>query len=55
MYSVCLAFINVKQKITEVNGRNNKLEIMLEDANRLKKYYETKEKSLTEGEFLSFF
>ena len=43
-----------KQKITEVNGKNNGLEIMLEDANRLMKFYLTKEKSVTEGKFLSF-
>uniref|UniRef100_A0A8C4IP92 Uncharacterized protein n=1 Tax=Dicentrarchus labrax TaxID=13489 RepID=A0A8C4IP92_DICLA len=49
-----LAFTFIKQKITEVNGKNNMLELMLEDANRLMKFYLTKEKSLIEGEFLSF-
>lgn len=39
--------------MTEVNGKNNVLEIMLEDANRLVKFYLTKEKSLIEGEYLS--
>ncbi|XP_044030080.1 coiled-coil domain-containing protein 152-like [Siniperca chuatsi] len=41
-------FTQLEQKITEVNGKNNVLEIMLEDANRLMKFYVTKEKSLTE-------
>ncbi|XP_071321982.1 coiled-coil domain-containing protein 152 isoform X2 [Trachinotus anak] len=41
-------FAQLEQKITEVNGRNNLLEIMLEDANRLIKFYLTKEKSLIE-------
>lgn len=43
-------WIFIKQNITEVNGRNSMLEIMLEDANRLVKFYQTKEKSLIEGE-----
>ncbi|KAM7369334.1 hypothetical protein PAMP_013609 [Pampus punctatissimus] len=43
-------FTLLEQKITEVNGKNNVLEIMLEDANRLVKFYLTKEKSLTEVE-----
>lgn len=43
-------WIFIKQNITEVNGRNNMLEIMLEDANRLVTFYQTKEKSLIEGE-----
>lgn len=47
------AFAFIKQQITETNGKNNVLEIMLEDANRLMKFYLTKEKSLIEGEFLS--
>ncbi|XP_076614827.1 coiled-coil domain-containing protein 152 [Chaetodon auriga] len=41
-------FIQLEQKITEVNGKNHMLEIMLEDANRLKKFYLTKEKILIE-------
>ncbi|XP_053195671.1 coiled-coil domain-containing protein 152-like [Scomber japonicus] len=41
-------FALLEQKITEVNGKNNGLEIMLEDANRLMKFYLTKEKSVTE-------
>ncbi|XP_070845561.1 coiled-coil domain-containing protein 152 [Chaetodon trifascialis] len=41
-------FIQLEQTITEVNGKNHMLEIMLEDANRLKKFYLTKEKVLIE-------
>ncbi|XP_035523485.1 coiled-coil domain-containing protein 152-like [Morone saxatilis] len=41
-------FTQLEEKITEVNGKNNMLEIMLEDANRLMKFYLTKEKSLIE-------
>lgn len=41
-------FCQLEQNITEVNGRNNMLEIMLEDANRLVTFYQTKEKSLIE-------
>ncbi|XP_022600159.1 coiled-coil domain-containing protein 152 [Seriola dumerili] len=41
-------FAELEQKITAVNGKNNLLEIMLEDANRLIKFYLTKEKSLIE-------
>ncbi|XP_005725604.1 coiled-coil domain-containing protein 152 isoform X2 [Pundamilia nyererei] len=41
-------FCQLEQNITEVNGRNSMLEIMLEDANRLVKFYQTKEKSLIE-------
>ncbi|XP_067430027.1 coiled-coil domain-containing protein 152-like isoform X1 [Thunnus thynnus] len=41
-------FALLEQKITEVNGKNNVLEIMLEDANRLMKFYLTKEKNLIE-------
>ncbi|KAM7393263.1 hypothetical protein PAMA_008085 [Pampus argenteus] len=41
-------FTLLEQKITDVNGKNNVLEIMLEDANRLVKFYLSKEKSLTE-------
>ncbi|XP_037835282.1 coiled-coil domain-containing protein 152-like [Kryptolebias marmoratus] len=41
-------FGHLEQKITEVNGKNSMLEIMLEDGRRLNKFYETKEKSLTE-------
>ncbi|KAM9338388.1 coiled-coil domain-containing protein 152 [Symphorus nematophorus] len=41
-------FAELEQKITEVNGKNNILEVMLEDANRLMKFYLTKEKSLIE-------
>lgn len=44
----------IKQKITEVNGKNSVLEIMLEDANRLVKFCLTKEKSLIEGEIFFF-
>ncbi|GAA6233959.1 coiled-coil domain-containing protein 152 [Lates japonicus] len=39
-------FSQLELKITEVHGKNNMLEIMLEDANRLMKFYQTKEKSL---------
>ncbi|XP_056288404.1 coiled-coil domain-containing protein 152-like isoform X2 [Pseudoliparis swirei] len=41
-------FTHLEQKITAVNGKNNMLEVMLEDANRLMKFYLTKEKSLME-------
>ncbi|XP_070781056.1 coiled-coil domain-containing protein 152 [Enoplosus armatus] len=41
-------FTQLEQKITEVNGKNNVLEIMLEDANRHMKFYLAKEKSLVE-------
>ncbi|XP_029300889.1 coiled-coil domain-containing protein 152 [Cottoperca gobio] len=41
-------FTQLEQKITEVNGKNNMLEIMLEDANRQMKFYLTKEKNLIE-------
>ncbi|CAI5666337.1 unnamed protein product [Oreochromis niloticus] len=41
-------FCQLEQNITEVNGRNSMLEIMFEDANRLVKFYQTKEKSLIE-------
>ncbi|XP_069015373.1 coiled-coil domain-containing protein 152 [Embiotoca jacksoni] len=41
-------FGQLEQKITEVNGKNSLLEIMLEDSNRLVKSCQTKEKSLTE-------
>ncbi|XP_059214237.1 coiled-coil domain-containing protein 152-like [Centropristis striata] len=41
-------FTQLEQKITEVSGKNNVLEIMLEDANRLIKYHLTKEKTLIE-------
>ncbi|XP_051267617.1 coiled-coil domain-containing protein 152-like isoform X2 [Dicentrarchus labrax] len=43
-------FTRLEEKITEVNGKNNMLELMLEDANRLMKFYLTKEKSLIEEE-----
>ncbi|XP_067340840.1 coiled-coil domain-containing protein 152-like isoform X2 [Channa argus] len=43
-------FTQLEQKITELNGKNNELEIMLQDANRLVKFYLTKEKSLVEVE-----
>lgn len=38
-----------------MNGKNNMLEVMLEDSKRLLKFYLTKEKSVIEGEFLSFY
>ncbi|XP_042364690.1 coiled-coil domain-containing protein 152-like [Plectropomus leopardus] len=41
-------FTQLEQKITEIIGKNNVLEIMLEDANRLLKFSLTKEKSLIE-------
>ncbi|XP_030599014.1 coiled-coil domain-containing protein 152 [Archocentrus centrarchus] len=41
-------FYQLEQNITEVNGKNSMLQIMLEDANRLVKFYQTKEKSLIE-------
>ncbi|KAK2818868.1 hypothetical protein Q5P01_024429 [Channa striata] len=41
-------FTRLEQTITKVNGKNNELEIMLEDANRLVKFYLSKEKSLIE-------
>ncbi|XP_008302786.1 coiled-coil domain-containing protein 152 [Stegastes partitus] len=41
-------FGHLEQKITEVNGKNSMLEIMLEDANRLLKFSLSKEKSLIE-------
>lgn len=40
----------IKQEITEINGKNSMLKIMLGDANRMMKFYLTKEKSLVEGE-----
>lgn len=45
----------ITQTITEVNRKNNMLEIMLEDANRLQKYNLAKEKSLVEGKFWSLY
>ncbi|XP_031133453.1 coiled-coil domain-containing protein 152 isoform X2 [Sander lucioperca] len=41
-------FTQLEQKITEVTGKNSVLEIMLEDANRLMKFYLAKEKSVVE-------
>ncbi|XP_032395325.1 coiled-coil domain-containing protein 152 [Etheostoma spectabile] len=41
-------FTQLEQKITEVSGKNNVLEVMLEDANRLMKFYLAKEKSVVE-------
>ncbi|XP_026153762.1 coiled-coil domain-containing protein 152 [Mastacembelus armatus] len=41
-------FSQLEQKITEVNGKNCMLEIMMEDANRHMKFYLTKEKSFIE-------
>uniref|UniRef100_UPI0037E7DC1D coiled-coil domain-containing protein 152 n=1 Tax=Semicossyphus pulcher TaxID=241346 RepID=UPI0037E7DC1D len=41
-------FFRLEQKITEVYGKNNTLEIMLEDANRRLKFSQGKEKSLIE-------
>ncbi|XP_073334559.1 coiled-coil domain-containing protein 152 [Pagrus major] len=41
-------FTQLEQKITEVNGRNSMLDVVLEDANRLLKFYVTKEKSVSE-------
>ncbi|XP_065821377.1 coiled-coil domain-containing protein 152 [Labrus bergylta] len=43
-----LAFTQLEQGIAEVNNKNNALEIMLEDANRLLKFNMAKEKSLIE-------
>ncbi|XP_041826415.1 coiled-coil domain-containing protein 152-like [Melanotaenia boesemani] len=41
-------FVQLEQKITDSNGRNAMLEVMLEDANRLLKFTLMKEKSLVE-------
>ncbi|XP_040929032.1 coiled-coil domain-containing protein 152-like [Betta splendens] len=41
-------FTQLEQKITEVNVKNNALEIKLEDANRLVKFYLSREKCLIE-------
>uniref|UniRef100_A0A7N6AGD2 Uncharacterized protein n=1 Tax=Anabas testudineus TaxID=64144 RepID=A0A7N6AGD2_ANATE len=41
-------FAQLEQQMTEVNGKNNALEMMLEDANRLLKLYVTKERSFME-------
>ncbi|XP_047426164.1 coiled-coil domain-containing protein 152-like [Mugil cephalus] len=41
-------FGHLEQNFIEVNGKNSMLEIMLEDANRLAKFYMTKEHSLSE-------
>lgn len=45
----------ITQTVTEVNRKNNMLEIMLEDANRLQKYNLAKDKSLVEGKFCSLY
>lgn len=45
----------ITQTVTEVNRKNNMLEIMLEDASRLQKYNLAKEKSLVEGKFWSLY
>ncbi|KAF0031236.1 hypothetical protein F2P81_015791 [Scophthalmus maximus] len=44
-------FAQLEQTITEVNGKNNLLEVTLEEATRLLKFHQTKEKSLTDGTF----
>lgn len=44
--SVC-----VRKKITELRGKNNILEIKLDEANRLLKLSQSKEKHLTEGKY----
>ncbi|XP_054613495.1 coiled-coil domain-containing protein 152-like [Dunckerocampus dactyliophorus] len=41
-------FAIVEQNMTELNGRNNLLKSKLDDANKLVKFYEIKEKRLTE-------
>ncbi|XP_075311441.1 coiled-coil domain-containing protein 152 [Odontesthes bonariensis] len=41
-------FGQLEQTITKMNGKNSMLEIMMEDANRLMKFYLSKEKSLAE-------
>ncbi|XP_061836787.1 coiled-coil domain-containing protein 152 [Nerophis lumbriciformis] len=41
-------FAVVEQKMTALNGRNELLETMLEDANKLVKFYESKEKRVNE-------
>ncbi|AWP14919.1 putative coiled-coil domain-containing protein 152 [Scophthalmus maximus] len=41
-------FAQLEQTITEVNGKNNLLEVTLEEATRLLKFHQTKEKSLTD-------
>lgn len=43
-----------KQKIAEINAKNNMLESRLEDANKLLEFYKTREKSLVDGKFLFF-
>lgn len=51
---MCLYYKNIfftKQKITEINAKNNMLESRLEDANKLLQFYLTREKSLVEGKF----
>ncbi|XP_054468930.1 coiled-coil domain-containing protein 152-like isoform X2 [Anoplopoma fimbria] len=44
----CMEEFTHLEQIAEVNGKNNALEIMLEDANRLMKFYLAKEMSLME-------
>ncbi|KAL6097152.1 ccdc152 [Pungitius sinensis] len=39
-------FTQLERNITEVNGKNNELEMLLENANRLTNFYSSKEKSL---------
>nr|XP_057920652.1 coiled-coil domain-containing protein 152 isoform X3 [Doryrhamphus excisus]XP_057920653.1 coiled-coil domain-containing protein 152 isoform X3 [Doryrhamphus excisus]XP_057920655.1 coiled-coil domain-containing protein 152 isoform X3 [Doryrhamphus excisus] len=41
-------FAVVEQNMTELNGRNNLLKTKLDEANKVVKFYENKEKSLTE-------
>ncbi|XP_036973067.1 coiled-coil domain-containing protein 152-like isoform X1 [Acanthopagrus latus] len=41
-------FTRLEQMITEVHGKNNMLDVALEDANRVLKFYVTKEKFLIE-------
>ncbi|XP_047200344.1 coiled-coil domain-containing protein 152 [Hippoglossus stenolepis] len=41
-------FAQLEQTISQVSGRNQLLEVELDDATRLVKFYQTKEKSLTE-------
>ncbi|XP_037340776.2 coiled-coil domain-containing protein 152-like isoform X2 [Pungitius pungitius] len=43
-------FTQLERNITEVNGKNNELEMLLENANRLTNLYSSKEKSLIDVE-----
>lgn len=49
--SFLLFFAVAEQKVTDLHGKNNSLEIKLEEATRLLNFNLNKVKSLTEGEF----